>query len=179
MRFIGDFWHKIELPYIYSLANSKIPIRFGMVDDELGSIRFWSLTKRPVKRSEVKFGGNFFHALYDTMFCRLFLISRPVVATGRKNGCAQICSLQICKCWGVLKYMAKMVNATIAYQKWLGKRGIYHVCHNYIYSSVSTCLQRICKEQICANPFLLSRVRVRWCLEDCNKLPRIRGKINK
>ena len=98
MRFIGDFWHKIELPYIYSLANSKIPIRFGMVDDELGSIRFWSLTKRPVKRSEVKFGGNFFHALYHTMFCRLFLISRPVVATGRKNGCAQIYSLQICKC---------------------------------------------------------------------------------
>ena len=71
MRLIGDFWHKIELPYIYSLANSKIPIRFRMVDDELGSIRFWSFTKRPVKRSEVKFGGNFFHALYHTMFCRL------------------------------------------------------------------------------------------------------------
>ena len=139
MRFIGDFWHKIELPYIYSLANSKIPIRFGMVDDELGSIRFWPLTKRPVKRSEVKFGGNFFHALYHTMFCRLFLISRPVVATGRKNGCAQICSLQICKCWGVLKYMAKMVNATIAYQKWLGKRGIYHVCHIFAPQYLHVC----------------------------------------
>ena len=178
MRFMGDFWHKIELPYIYSLANSKIPIRFGMVDDELGSIRFWPLTKRPVKRSEVKFGGNFFHALYHTMFCRLFLISRPVVVTGRKNGCAQICSLQICKCWGVLKYMAKMVNATIAYQKMT--RQTWHLpCLPYICSSVFTCLQRICKEQICANPFLLSRVRLRWWLEDCNKLPRIRGKINK
>jgi len=131
MRGIGDFWHKIELPNIYSLANSKIPIRFGMVDDELGSIRFWSFTKRPVKRSEVMFGGNFFHALYHTMFCRLFLISSP--------GFAQICSLQICKCWGVSKYMAKMVNAIIAYQKWLCKRGIYHVCHIFTPQYLHVC----------------------------------------
>ena len=83
MRFIGDFWHKIELPNIYSLANSKIPVRFGMVGDDLGSIRFWSFT-RPVKRSEVKFGGIFFHALYHTMFCRLFIFPVLLSPLGEK-----------------------------------------------------------------------------------------------
>ena len=84
MRFISDFWHKIELPYIYSLANSKIPIRFGMVDDELGSIRFCSLTKRPVKRSEVKFGGNFFTLYITQCFAVFFLFPVLLSPLGEK-----------------------------------------------------------------------------------------------
>ena len=62
--------------------------------------------------------------------------------------------LQMCKYFRS-NYVAKMVNATFAYQKKngrcksLGKCGIYHVFHDCIII-VSI---YICKEQICARPF--------------------------
>ena len=63
-------------------------------------------------------------------------------STGRKNGFAQICSLQICrKYWGV----------NLGCEQ-LGKCGIYHVCHIFTYSSVFIYLRHV-KGAICANPF--------------------------